>query len=344
MDEQGIKKLLCKKPIVRLLLITFFLGLLLLYITDEKDYYISLVCPVTVTSDKEGDAFLKDQRHIVGNLKEVPLYYSGYDMHVESYAEDGERWRDEKVESIYLCHIDNKIVICEYADASKRPKEILHGRRLLCYVEQLAKDPELYNLQGDIVKETMNTEKTINAADFSSRVIKVMPIDQVLYEMVKEIIVLLITLIVLKHWLKNLQRTISIRLCRGIRWAIRAYGPLSQIYRKIAQEENMILSDEIILTKSWLIHNGAKEIIYCDDIVWVYHKMRRLPLDSSYTYIYTKDGRKHRIFNWNSRDIFTVYDRIKEQRPWIVEGYSKEKRQALKINSIHFMKCYSKAE
>lgn len=70
----------------------------------------------------------------------MPLYYSGYDMHVESYAEDGERWRDEKVESIYLCHIDNKIVICEYADASKRPKEILHGRRLLCYVEQLVLD------------------------------------------------------------------------------------------------------------------------------------------------------------------------------------------------------------
>ena len=28
----------------------------------------------------------------------------------------------------------------------------------------------------------------------------------------------------------------------------------------------------------------------------------------------------------------------------IVEGYSKEKRKALNINSVHFMKCYSKVE
>ena len=303
---------------------------------------MAMLCPVTVTNGAGGRAFLQAKECQVGNLKDLPIYYIGYDTLWGYEGEDGDRWGEQKVGSVYYLYINDKIVLCEYSSSAKEPKEVIDSGIRLCYVQSLHDNPVMYELQHLIAEETREAENPIMIKDFSSKVLHVMSLDEVLYKEGKIIVILLATLILLKEWLKCLQQTISIRLCRSIRWAVKQYGKLPKIYEEIAAEENVILSDNILLTKNWLVHGKAKEIIYCDDIVWIYHKLNILPLESSRTYIYTKDRKKHLIYNWSVRNIYQLYDMMKERHPEIIGGYSKEMKKTWRLGIKYFMEKYGR--
>lgn len=328
MDEEGIKKQLCKKPIAKLLIISLFVVLLLLYIAERKDYLVTLIFPITITDGQEGKDFLYDTRDVVGNLKELPLCYIGYDTLIEYVEESGEVLNTQKVGSVYYVWIDGMIVLCEYGDSAKEPKPHLFGKWQLCYTKDFSDDPVMYDIRREVIEQMAKEENGIKPIDFATRTLYLMPTDQMLFEWANAVGILLLTLVLIGVWLKCMQITVSIRLCSSIRNAIKQYGSLPQIYEKVAKENNLLLTDEVLLTKNWLIHWKAKEIIYCEDIIWIYHKLCPIPIDFSSTYICTKDGRKHHIYNICTRNIYEIYDRIKEKRPWIVEGYTKERHKA----------------
>ena len=119
----------------------------------------------------------------------------------------------------------------------------------------------------------------------------------------------------------------NLKFCRGIRVAIKRYGDLDNILEQIEKDEILNEVNDMIITKQWLIHGRSKNIIKCDDIVWMYqsdgfgvwYSHRR-------TYIYTKDYKKYCIRSWMTSDALDLYYKVWDTRPWIVVGKSKSMR------------------
>lgn len=342
MKQYTVKTLIYKQPLIRFIILTL-LTLIISYFTMINIRFImTLYHPIHLTSEQAGIDFLASDKLLVGDLEQLPIYYTEYDITLQASNALGTTAILE-ANKIYYSIIGNHLVLFQYKAPLDSYWPYLIGSSFKCYKVK-AKDPELLNeLKLQIASEPLpNTNAaTTTYTHISDDLIGVFPAQQFLFKKLLITLLLGICTVIVLLWLYRLFRLCFISSYRGIRYTQDHYGPLKEVIEKVQKEEFIFSTKELILTENWLVNGKSKAIIKGNDIVWIYYKECHFPFfKHTSIYIHTNDHTKLRLTNTGTKGILYIYDALIEDRPKIIKGYSKIYADEWKQNPQRFINSH----